>query len=136
MSQILTTTHKAREHYEHLLAEAQAFTTAPVLFPVEVTPGTDLEITNVEIGERHESCEIGPFANNLYLRVRAGDLAAFFKALERQAADGIAAVIDARDDKARAEMVECPGCRTRIAPDELSCGYPRCERIAAMEVQL
>jgi predicted nucleic acid-binding Zn ribbon protein len=38
--------------------------------------------------------------------------------------------------KARAEMVECPGCRTRINPDDLACGSDRCYRIAVAEAQL
>lgn len=116
-------------------------TTRPRIYRPALDVGlTTLEAVDAEVGSRYESIDVGPFvdatSDAIYLRLRSDDLVRFADDLHRLADQIIDGMLDARQAKMDAERHECPGCRTRIAPDEIACGSPRCERIAAQEMTL
>lgn len=137
MTDTTTSPDRATEHYGEMLAEAQAHNPpAPVILPLDADDIDGLEVCNSEVGDRYECFELGPFARSRYLRIRTSDAVALAARLIQLADDLSTAAFEARDAKARAEMVECPGCRTRIHRSDLSCGAVRCHRIAEQEAAL
>lgn len=118
MTDITTSTHdKAKEHYGSMLAEL-----APAIFPLDVEVIDGLEVCNTEVGERHESFELGPFAGNRWLRISASDAVLLMTKLQACADDLATSVFDERDRMAKRCI-----CGERIAPDDDTCGAERCE---------
>ena len=119
-----------------ILSNEERVTIAQAILPLDVSDLDALEVCNTEVGQHHECFELGPFDGHRYVRIRSTDNVALADQLRRLLDDVTTSTFDERDAKARAEMGECPGCRTRVAPDEVSCGASRCERIASMESRL
>lgn len=111
-------------------------TSTSTVVPLDVEDIDALEVCNAETGDSAECFEIGPLHGGLYLRIRSADNIVLAAKLERLLDDLRTFTDEERAAKALADSMECPGCRTRIAPDDLSCGAPRCYRTAVEESQL
>jgi hypothetical protein len=110
---------------------------APPIVPLDVSAlqVATLEAVDVETGERHEHVDIGPYGGT-YLRVCVEDLLVWTDEVRALLGRIDDVVLEAREEKALLDSHECPGCRTRLAPDDPTCGSMRCNRILAQEMAL
>lgn len=100
---------------------------------VSVPPSlADVEVTDVELGQAHESIDVGQ-PGGVYLRVCAPDLVVGVDEMRRLLDRIEEAVLDARHDAMMAARHVCPGCPTLIDPDEPTCGAPACNAELAMD---
>jgi hypothetical protein len=102
--------------------------------PIDLPDGlATLEVTDVDLGQHHESIDVGPFAGT-YLRLRATDLVVAVDEARRLLDRIEEAVLDARHDATMAARVPCPSCSTLIDPEEPDCGAPMCRALAGVTV--
>lgn len=108
----------------------------PTILPIgmDLTNGlAQMEATDAEIGQSHESIDVGPLPDGSYVRLLAPDLVVRVDEARRLFDRIEEAVLDARHDKMMAERHVCPGCPTMLDPEEITCGAPACNRELAMD---
>jgi hypothetical protein len=112
--------------------------TGPTVVPLElpVTALTALEAVDVETGDRHEHVDVGPFPDGTYRRICVEDLLVWTDEVRRLLGRIDDVTLEAREHQALLDSHECPGCRTRLAPDDPTCGSMRCNRVLAQETAL
>lgn len=105
-------------------------TILPLAVPDALATAEAVDVTL--IGDAMETVDVGPF-NGVYFRVAADDLVVAVDQARRVLDELEAAVLDARQDRMEAQRHECPGCPTRLDPDEVTCGAAYCNRIYAQD---
>lgn len=112
----------------------------PTIHPVTLIYEGGEDILNIEVtdavivSDTLEQVDIGGggVLHGTYLRLSGPDLVVAAEELRRLADRIEACVLDARQEKIDAERHAC-WCGTRLDPEELDCGAPRCRHLTIQD---